>query len=126
MLINQNIEFKTIWGRGNNKIISGFEEASLPQPLFEQVGNGMQITLFKKEVKHSDTLNDTLNIDQREKKLLELIALNSSIKLTELAKILNVSIETIKRDLASMQDENILKRTGSKKTGYWQIIKKIS
>jgi len=25
-----------------------------------------------------------------------------------------------------MQDENIVKRMGSKKTGYWQIIKKIA
>ena len=48
---------------------------------------------------------------------------NKKITADELATILDVSARIVKRYLTVLQDKNMIKRTGSKKTGEWEIIK---
>ena len=70
----------------------------------------------------NDTLNDTLNDRTRSEKILTLIKEKPTITQTELAKKLDVSTETIKRDILKLKKNNQIKRVGSDKTGYWQLI----
>ena len=76
----------------------------------------------KIETLSNDTLNDTLN--DRQQKIMALIAQNNSITIAKMAAACNTSILTIKRDLKKMQEQNIIKRNGSKKSGYWEIVVK--
>jgi len=55
-------------------------------------------------------------------KILELIAKNRNITVTELSSKLNVTDKTIKRDIGKLKENNKLVRVGSLKTGYWKII----
>jgi ATP-dependent DNA helicase RecG len=87
----------------------------------------MQITLFKKEVKHSDTLNITENVtESRQQHILSIIAENNHITTEEIARLVGVVRRTIARDIHSLKAKGVLKRIGSDKTGHWQIIKKIA
>ena len=65
-------------------------------------------------------LNVPLN--KRQNNLIQDIRKNKNITQTELAQKYKVNRETIKRDLQYLQEKNIIKRVGSKKTGCWEII----
>ncbi len=62
-----------------------------------------------------DTVNDTVN------GIVNLIKADPKITLDELARRLNKSRRTITRNIKKLQDEGIISRTGSDKTGYWQV-----
>lgn len=48
--------------------------------------------------------------EERHKKILELLKTNDSVKVTELVSVLNVSIDTVRRDLENMENKLLLKR----------------
>ncbi len=54
--------------------------------------------------------------------ILSAIKTNNKITLDEMAEEFQVNIKTIKRDVIKLQEANIIKRIGSKKTGYWKIL----
>jgi predicted HTH transcriptional regulator len=58
-----------------------------------------------------DTVNDTVN----------LIKINPKITLDELALKLNKSRRTITRNIKKLQNNGIIFRIGSDKTGFWQV-----
>lgn len=68
-------------------------------------------------------LNDPLNVllNERHKLLLKLINENKFITAKSLATSCAVSDKTIKRDIVFLKNKNILKRMGSKKSGYWEL-----
>lgn len=59
----------------------------------------------------NDTVNDTVN----------LIKANPKITLDELALKLGKSRRTVTRIIKRLQEENIISRKGSNKTGYWEV-----
>lgn len=73
----------------------------------------------------NDTLNvgenDPLNVRQIE--VLNLIKQNKKITKEEVAIITKFSIETTKRDFNILIKNNYIKRIGSKKGGFWEVIK---
>ncbi|SMD00358.1 HTH domain-containing protein [Pedobacter nyackensis] len=91
----------------------------------EQVGGFLTelsyITQKITTVSANDTLNDTLN-KERFGDILELIKLNKEISMLELSKQLHVSRITISRDLEKLREKGIIKRIGSKKVGFWEIV----
>jgi len=66
--------------------------------------------------------DDPKNVPNRESKLLDLIKENDKITIKELAKYFNVSDKTIKRDIEKLKNENKLKRNGSARKGWWEIL----
>ncbi|MHC1738601.1 MAG: DeoR family transcriptional regulator [Ignavibacteriaceae bacterium] len=88
------------------------------------------ITMFKdhqingtENVPLNVTLNVPLNVSlsKRMKFVLDLVIADRFITIEELALKSAVSEKTIKRDLDYLRNNNILRRMGSKKTGYWEI-----
>lgn len=69
----------------------------------------------------NEPLNEPLN--DRQKEIIVLIKNNKHIIIKDLMDNLNAGRETIKRDINKLQEANIIKRVGSRKTGYWEIIK---
>lgn len=56
-------------------------------------------------------------------KVLEIIKSNPELTQEEIATITILSLSTIKRSLKTLTDKGIIKRTGTYKKGFWQIIK---
>ena len=82
------------------------------------------IQLKIETIQKHDPVNDPVNT--RQKLILEWIKKDKYITRTKLAEINNVSVETIKRDIRKLKQMNLIKRIGSDKTGFWQIIDKQS
>lgn len=86
-------------------------------------GNANEFILFMLSVVDSSlskiirdnqfTLNETQN------KIVDLITNNGNITQLEIAKILNKSDRTIKREFKKLIDNNVIERIGSDKTGKW-------
>lgn len=71
--------------------------------------------------------NDT-NLDSNEilyKKVLGSLKTNPKITQQEISKLLNISLRTVKRILARLQEENIVKREGSSRAGTWLVVDEI-
>ena len=73
------------------------------------------------ETNRNEPLNEPLN--ERNVQMIELIRKNKNITVEELAINMNASKATIKRDIVKLKELKVLKRTGSKKTGYGEITK---
>lgn|GEM_PF-2865624 len=55
-------------------------------------------------------------------KILEAISQNSNISVLELETILPIGHTTIKKLLTAMQTDGIIRRVGTNRGGYWEII----
>ena len=68
-------------------------------------------------------LNVGINVGlKRVDQILNLIKENSTITAEELAVIFKVTERTIDRDISLLKKQNKIKREGSKKTGYWELL----
>ena len=106
------------WGRGVGKIKDGFQKAGKPEPLFEELGRGVMITLFKGS--HENVTESVT--ENREDSILRLIKNNKTITTSKLAQQLNVTRRSIARDIENLKNAGKLKRMGSDKGGFWEIV----
>lgn len=65
--------------------------------------------------------NGELNLNEIQKKIIELIVNNKNITQNEIANILNKNVRTIKRNFKVLIDNNVIERIGSDKTGFWNV-----
>ena len=78
-------------------------------------------TKLKADDPVNDPVNDLLN-DPVKEQILELLSDNKKLSYDDLASILNKSTSTIKRHIQKLKTLDLIKRVGSDKTGYWEII----
>ena len=64
-----------------------------------------------------------MSLNERQKDIILRIKNNPRITQVELSGIYNLNRDTIKRDLTKLQELNIIKRIGSRKTGHWNLLK---
>jgi len=75
-------------------------------------------------------LNEPVNVpvnvpvNKRQNDIIEEIKSNNRITQKELADKYRVNRETIKRDLNKLKKLGLVRRVGSDKTGYWEVITK--
>ncbi len=67
----------------------------------------------------SGTMSGTINHDNKEKIVIELMKENPKITTTEISKIANIPLRTLKRLLKSSSK---IYRVGSDKDGYWEVM----
>lgn len=60
--------------------------------------------------------------NKTQNKILNLLQENNILTYDELAKLLNVNRKTITRNINTLKEKNKIKRIGSNKSGYWEII----
>jgi len=129
------------WGRGFEKIKDECKKYNVPLPNIEINTAGVMIKCTPSETYMSvlnemtgkkndtvndtqnDTVNDTQNFTQTEKNILKIISDNPKIIQKEIANVLNISEITVKRATNKLKSQNIIKRIGADKNGYWEIIK---
>lgn len=66
-------------------------------------------------------INDPVN--DRRNGILQRMEENKFVTREQLAGALSVSVETIKRDLKNLRDQGKVKRIGSDKAGYWEVMR---
>ena len=113
-------------GSGIEKIMEAYKNDKL-KPKFEGNQHTFILTFYSRwyqNVPVNDTVNDTVKLIKTEKRILEEIANNPEITASDLARELDLGLSTIKRNLRTLKNKQLLKRISSDKTGYWRIIEK--
>lgn len=70
------------------------------------------------------TVNGILKLTENQEKILKVIKDNPQITQKKIYEISGIPLRTIKRNIDVLKNKEIIKRIGSDKKGYWQIIKK--
>ena len=72
----------------------------------------------------NDTVNGTVKLTKTQEQILKIIKDNPQITQNKIYEISGIPLRTIKRNIDVLKNEEIIKRIGSDKKEYWQIIKK--
>ena len=70
---------------------------------------------------YKESSNKQLDLTEIEKKVINIIKENQNITIEECSIKINKSLRTTKNIFKNLKEKNILKRIGSKKTGYWEV-----
>ncbi len=108
-------------GTGINNVYHFLKHYAGTQPVFKEEDTfTVEIPLVKKvpdEV--PDEVPDDLSHNQL--KIIELIKLNNTISMSQMATKIGISKRKILDNLNRLKDKNIIKRVGKTKSGYWEI-----
>ena len=68
------------------------------------------------------TAKATIKLTDSQKKILEIILSDPRINQAEIAEQLNLHRVSVAKSMSKLQKEGVLKRVGSNKNGYWEIV----
>jgi predicted HTH transcriptional regulator len=77
---------------------------------------------YKQQKTESKVIVVSDPVNERVNRVLQMLGQNKYSTREQLADASNVSVETIKRDLRKLREQGRLKRIGSDKTGYWEVL----
>lgn len=75
------------------------------------------VLLSKLRPNFAQTINKNVKVG-----IIELIKENNKITQVEMAKILGVSRDQIKRNIKKLKDDNKIDRVGNRNSGYWKVL----
>ena len=64
-------------------------------------------------------------LNETEKEIISLIKENPHIRIFEMAQRLLKPVRTIENNINQLKEKGLIARIGSKKTGYWKLLKTI-
>lgn len=99
------------WGRGIEKILTAFETAHLPEPIFEEAWGGVNVT-FSKDI-YSEEYLKTKNLSARQIKAILYIKQKSKISNGDYQRINQTSHRTAARDLLELIEKELIIKTGT-------------
>jgi len=110
------------WGRGIEKIINSNVNAGKPKPRFEIIGNGLRVTFYSDAVIGEDIgINIGININETQKKIVDLMTQNSLITAEEIAKSIGIAPRNVEANISKLKKFNLVDRYGSRKSGRWIV-----
>ncbi len=69
-------------------------------------------------------ISKKVKMEERRKEIIKLLKSNENIKKTELVKLLDISIDTVKRDLKYLKERNVIEYIGNSRNGKWIVKEK--
>ena len=69
-------------------------------------------------------ISKKIKMEERRKEIIKLLKSNENIKKTELVKLLDISIDTVKRDLKYLKERNVIEYIGNSRNGKWIVKEK--
>ena len=114
------------WGRGIQKIKSGFETAGLASPSFQATMGGMMVSIWRGRDLHEKTREKTgeKTREKTREKIVRLIQEDPTITTDQLAESLEVSVKGVEWQLNSLKRDNVIKRVGPDRGGHWEVLGK--
>lgn len=99
------------WATGFRRIFKQCEKQNV-KFTYTMRNQGFEICFYRKKQE----------LQKSENMIIDLIKNNPSITISKIAEITGKSIRTIQLNLNKLKNDGIIKRIGSNKTGYWQIV----
>ena len=123
--------FIEAWGRGYEKISEAFKNEKLEVPTFEEVRGGFIATIKRerfmgikqkkfvvKDVVKELTGNQRVIYNIIKSSVVEDVVVTAET----IAEKLNISQRTVQRELSILKEKKLIRRVGSDKRGYWEIV----
>ena len=131
------------WGSGIKRILNAAEEYGLPKPRFQVFDNMFRVELFRNnsmmepEKKFGESSEKSRRKDgdktekiqdheltDTQKKIVNLLLANKQLSAAKIAEQLDLGSRSIEKNIKKLKEYGILKRHGSPKSGYWEIVEK--
>ncbi len=125
------------WGTGIPRIISRCKEYGLKEPLFEELGDGFMVTMFRKPTNQTNQSNQTnqlgepnqINVEQSqdsaisnlENKIMELLREWPDATTKEIVKKLEITNNQVKYYIKKLKDDGKIERIGTNRKGEWKV-----
>lgn len=102
---------------------------------YESNMDGFSFVFYRVRPSNNVTLNDTKNVtlttgtndeillNNTDKKVLNLLKENHNYTRDEISEKISLSVRTIQRSIDKLSNSGLIIRIGSKKVGYWEVIK---
>lgn len=120
------MEIVESWGTGIRRIMNRAKEYGLPEPEFLEMGDTFRVNLFR--VQMNPEMNPEIcpivkdiELTMQQRTVLELIRINPKITRQEIAKSMNKSLSTVKRNITVLRDAGLVDFNGNAKTGEWVV-----
>lgn len=124
--------FVESWGRGIGKVCTAFTAANLPEPTFENFMGGTLVTIPRNVPLLSangatngtkdGTKDGTKELTERQLFILDCLRNDGTLTIDELAYKMDLGLRTMKREFSYLQKAEFIKREGTRKNGYWQVL----
>ena len=117
------------WGRGVEKICDACKELGAKLPRYEILGNGVRV--FFKALKSALIDEKTANVQgnvgenvgEKEREIIEIIALSPSISAKNIAQKMGMTSRQVERLLSQLKAKRLIERVGPDKGGHWKVSK---
>lgn len=109
------------YGSGIRRVLALFRAAGLPDPQFQEMSGGFNVTVFSNVTENRNDVTENVT-ENRSIAILKIMKENSGITTAQLAKILGVTRMTIHRDLDELKSKGRIRRIGSDKGGHWEVV----
>ena len=119
------------WGRGVGMVCKAFRDSKLSSPTFENLMGGSLVVIPRGHQTEPLNGNESkVQLNENQQKVYDFISvmaqsdepLNEPLNTTRIAKELGMAYSTVKRVMKFLEENNLIRRVGSKKTGYWEIV----
>lgn len=115
------------WGRGIEKINRECREHGIKTPVYDFDGSGLMVTFHANPAHLPSGASVKKSVEMSGKmsgKIVALVQENPSITIPEIAQHLNRTERTIERLINKLKTDEVIRRIGPAKGGYWEVIQK--
>ncbi|NGM72521.1 ATP-binding protein [Sphingobacterium sp. SGL-16] len=109
------------WGRGIEKMLTAFQEAGLPEPIFEESWGGVMVTLLKDI--YTEVHLRTLDINERQIRAILFIKEHGSITNTAYQKLNNLGKTFSTTELIDLSEKQLIEKVGTTSRGTRYVLK---
>ena len=116
------------WGSGIPRMIEMCKEVGLKVPEIEEKGLFIVLRIFRKNKMYNNRPNNTLMTKSKSdliadnlNQIYELLVEDNQLTVKEIADSVYLAEASTQRRLKTLQDQGLIERVGSKKTGHWVV-----
>ena len=128
--------FIEAWGRGIEKIVTGFKADGLTPPTFSVEQGGVTVHIPREKFvaislggttdfsKHQGSEKGSEKSSEKTRdRIVSEMSENPLVTINELAIMLSISDRAVSKHLKKLQEEGVIKRIGADRGGYWEVSK---
>ena len=106
------------YGSGIGRVRDHFKAEGLPEPDFENISEGFQVTAYGDEF-----FNDVgIEEEKTTEKILELITDNPHISQSKIAEIVGITTDGVYWNIKQLKEQGLIERIDGRKQGHWKVI----
>jgi len=110
-----------VYGSGIGNVLNSLKKAGLPEPDFKEEFGGFSVYMFKG---YTENMLKEMGLNERQIIVMDYLSKKRSISTKEYSEIIpEMSIGTLRRDLADLVKKNLVKKVGPQQSRRYELVK---